>query len=324
MRILLDQAEHTLRNKGNNAMLQATVQRLTSVWPEAAFDLITIAPNLARVYYPAVAPVDPYTLRPYQGRMDVLHRYLPGAAWQLGFELREELWQRRPRKTAGATAELSRLEDVELLDELDFSEDDGQQISSEVSGLSSDLIEAIAQYDLYIATGGGYVCDHDKELLLALFDRLDAAISSGVPTVLAGQGVGPMQDPLLLARAREVLPRTYLLFYRNERLGRPLLEEVGVPADKMMMTGDDAVEMAHQSRRATLGNGIGISLRVSSYTGVNAGQIDRLRNVLHQAAAEREAQLISVPISSAAHESDVKYIKQLIKGYPDTTVSWKR
>jgi hypothetical protein len=41
MRILLDQAVHDHRNKGNNALLLAAMSRLRHFWPSATFDVLS-------------------------------------------------------------------------------------------------------------------------------------------------------------------------------------------------------------------------------------------------------------------------------------------
>lgn len=326
MRILLDQAEHTLRNKGNNALLEAAMGRLRIFWPDASFDLVTIAPNLAKMYYPDVQPVSPFDLHQYQSRFDPIQKLVPSSVkWSI-FELREEMWHRR---SSSAQAEAANLEkklvsdgdnlpsQVEVSDVLDENEvaDDFRERQA--------LREAISVYDLYVATGGGYMCDHDASLP-GLFDRLEAAIAGGVPTVMVGQGVGPMVDRELLERAREILPHLDLICYRNQRLGRPLLDSLGVPPERMVMTGDDAIELAYNARPASLGTGIGVSLRLSAYTQIGRQHIDNIRTIVHRAATERKAQLVAVPISSAHHESDVTHIKQLLAGYDDVAGSWRK
>lgn len=168
------------------------------------------------------------------------------------------------------------------------------------------------------------MCDSDKPLLLGVFDRLEAAIARGIPTVMVGQGVGPLQDPELLARAREILPAVDLILYRNQRIGLPLLHSLGVPPERIMLTGDDAIGMAYEARPSSWENGIGVSLRVAHYTQVEKRHIDVVRTVLHRAARDRKAQLIAVPISSAPHESDITYIKQILAGYNRTSIGWRK
>jgi hypothetical protein len=63
MRILLDQAVHDHKNKGNNALLEVALTRLRKFWPEATFEVISIAPHFCEVYIPGTTPVRPYYLR---------------------------------------------------------------------------------------------------------------------------------------------------------------------------------------------------------------------------------------------------------------------
>ena len=89
-----------------------------------------------------------------------------------------------------------------------------------------DPYHRIADYDLYTATGGGYMCDSDKPRLLRVFDRLEAAVNHGVPAVMVGQGIGPLEDPELVQRAKEVLPRLDYILIREECSARPLLDSL--------------------------------------------------------------------------------------------------
>lgn len=142
----------------------------------------------------------------------------------------------------------------------------------------------------------------------------------GIPTVMVGQGVGPLTGPGLCARASQILPRVDLIGYRNHRLGQPLLEALGVAPDRMLLTGDDAVEMAYRMRPAALGASIGVSLRIAAYTAVDEQQVEAIRSVLHRAAHSRHATLVAVPISSAHHESDITTIRHVLAGYPNVVV----
>jgi polysaccharide pyruvyl transferase WcaK-like protein len=327
MRILFDQAEHAMRNKGNNALLQAATDRLGGYWPSASLDVVTIAPNLARLNFPNLNPVSPDDLCPAQSRVDRFQRYVPRAAWRVLFEVREEIWHRRAARMSATPRDPGLSEqanDGSSTSDFEAKAYPHPEMESAQGGKDTQaLIDAVSGYDLVVATGGGYLCDHDSSLP-GLLDRLEAAIARGVPTVMVGQGVGPMEDRELRARAKEVLPNVDLICYRNRRLGQPLLESLGVPAERMMMTGDDAVEMAYQARGSSLGTGIGVSLRVSSYTQVGKRHIEIVRSVLHRAASERKAQLIAVPISSAHHESDITHIKQLLAGYSNASAAWQK
>ena len=63
MRILLDQAVYDQRNKGNVALLQAAINRLTELWPDAEISVLTEAPYILKLYCPRVYPV---SVHPWQ------------------------------------------------------------------------------------------------------------------------------------------------------------------------------------------------------------------------------------------------------------------
>lgn len=166
------------------------------------------------------------------------------------------------------------------------------------------------------------MCDSDKERLLQVFDRIEAAIAHGIPAVMVGQGVGPMVDPELLLRAREVLPRLDYILIREECNARPLLESLDVPPSKVFMTGDDAIELGYQARQDQLGKGIGLSLRIAHYTGLNQEHIDAIQPVVIEKAKRYGAELISAPID--VNDTDKHFTEQLMKGYPKTSSSWRK
>jgi polysaccharide pyruvyl transferase WcaK-like protein len=182
----------------------------------------------------------------------------------------------------------------------------------------------MGQYDLLINPGAGYMCDVDKRFLMPVFDRLEAAIARGIPTAMVGQGVGPLTDEELCARASEVLPHVDFIFIRENRIGRPLLESLGVPSAKIIMTGDDAIDLAYLARRDKVGDGLGVSLRISSYFATQAPHLAALRPVIQDAASRHNAELVEVPIQLYWNEADVKAIRVVTQGYRNVRPSPRR
>ena len=92
---------------------------------------------------------------------------------------------------------------------------------------------------------------------------------------MMGQGMGPIDDHHLRRYAATVLRRVDLIALREDRAGRPLLEqELGVDPAHITTTGDDAIELGFQPRASIdLGTNIGVNLRISEYSGVN--RVDR-------------------------------------------------
>jgi len=93
---------------------------------------------------------------------------------------------------------------------------------------------------------------------------------------MMGQGIGPIHDPELRALAADILPR--IAFFPCEKVGLASRYYVrwGLPADRIMVTGDDAIELAFQSRTAKLGNGLGVNLRIADYAGLSPRMVDSI------------------------------------------------
>lgn len=328
MRILLDQSVHDHRNKGNNALLEVALNRLRGFWPEATFEVLSISPHFCRVYIPDTFPVSPYNLDRTESNLETLHQLMPKPLWRVLFELREGLHnQTNFTLSAGGLRSMmsSRLRrnsaQVDPLHEL-ATEMDTEPDSGQIDQPPAEIYHKIANYALYIPTGGGYMCDSDKRFLFQMFDRLEAAVSHGVPTVMVSQGVGPMEDPDLLARAKEVLPLLDYIMIREEQVARPLLDSLNVPQSKVIMTGDDAIDLAYQARKNNSGTGIGLSLRVAGYTQVNERHIAAIRPIVLQAAQKYNAELVAAPID--VNEADISYIEEIMKGHNKRSSSWQK
>lgn len=314
MRILFDQSVHDHRNRGNNALLEVTRDRFKRFWPHARFDVISISPYFCEAYLEDVHPVDPMNFGERGGRFAVFFRFIPKMIWRLVFEFREMFKRKGGRDSAFANT------GGEDGNQHENIHSEAEAVQSE--GRAAELYPDIGQYDIYVPTGGGYLCDSDKRFLNALFDRLEAAQSNGVFTAMVGQGIGPLEDPELRKRAGEVLPRLDFLLTREEKLTRPLLESLGVPSKKVLMTGDDAIEPAYLARRDKLGTGIGLSLRVAAYTDFQRRHINAIRPAIFDAAENYKAKLISAPID--ANDADKEYVAELMQGHSRTSASWRK
>jgi polysaccharide pyruvyl transferase WcaK-like protein len=321
VRILLDQAVYSMRNKGNIALLQVALQRLQRLWPEASLEVMTESPHLLKLYCPEACPVSIYGWQNWsenRERLERLHRVVPDWVFRTLLELREELeyrdltpgqlrqqwrtWLRRPG--------------------------DPQDLESRVAGASvfqpvdpPDLEQAMQSADLVVGTGGGYLVDSDWGASHPVLLRLARAKRMGKFTALVGQGVGRIEEPEFRALASAVLPEVDLILVRETGFAIPLLESLGVPPERIQMSGDDAVELAYEARGDTLGGDLGVSVRLAHYTDVRHQDFDRLRPVLHQAAARHQARLVGLPTSCCGVEADQFHIRELLAGYPRTVQS---
>lgn len=150
---------------------------------------------------------------------------------------------------------------------------------------------------LVVASGAGGINDVFASYSRMVFSTLENAFRRRVPTALLSHGFGPLEDPELVARAREVLPRVDLIAVREGVSGPRLLGALGVDPERVRTTGDDAVAAAYESRPGVAGRGIGVNVRVSSNAGVVESDLRELGPILRRLAARHDAPLLPVPIS---------------------------
>ena len=266
MRILIDGLEHSLTNMGDVAMLQVAVSRLRRCCPEASIEAIVDAPERLARYCPGVRPI------PWRGCEAWLHENRtpigsrlynhapPVAAYALN---RAELgvrhrWPALNRRLVRA----------------------GLKRSGAAAADAIAFMESVAAADLIVVTGGGGMTDVFKGWALGVLETLSMAVCRNAQTAMFSQGFGPIRDPLLTEAATRVLPSVGLIAIREERTGRQLLRCLNVVPDRVVTTGDDAIELAYESRTAGVGRGIGINLRIASYSEVDGRIADLVRQAI--------------------------------------------
>lgn len=324
MRILFDQAVYDMRNKGNVALLQVAVTRMGKFWPGAGLEVITLAPHLLKLYCPDARPASPegnYNWHKNRTVVDNMVWHMPRSMLRLLFELREELWYRWPKPGAGLRN--LRLKSLFRVDKkaptFETKQSDAaielvEHASSREQTIRVTDLNTVQGIDLFVATGAQYMSDACKKDALRVLDRLEAACELGIPTALVGQGIGPIEDGELRARASAVLPQVNFVLIREQLESPQLLQSFGVDPNRIIFTGDDAIELAYNARTLSQGSGIGVSMRVAHYTEVRGNHVEVVRPVLQQAAAKYNAPLFAIPISHSAHELDDQVLRQLLTG----------
>jgi polysaccharide pyruvyl transferase WcaK-like protein len=248
MRILLDPGAHDQRNKGNVALLQVAASRLHQLWPDASIEVLSDAPHLLRLFCPDVYPVNPFGKDKWyenHAQYDQIHRLVPKIVFRFLFELRDEiryhrmedvLEQQNEKSPFALTSGNSKLEP-------EFGDKDVGNDGNIFDGCSP-ISDIFSDMDLFVASGGGYMCDSDKVTALAVLQRLNDAINQNVATVMVGQGMGPIRDREFCEKASAILPNVGLILVREKSIAPGLLESFGVAPQRIIVTGDDAVELA--------------------------------------------------------------------------------
>lgn len=273
IRVLIENGEYWLRNRGDTAMMGITVARLRERWPHARIGMLTEQPRILRALLPDAEPICVGT----------------GGQWDTGTALDRFLAPAALHWRAATDGPKTALRG--LRKSLRGSDTDP------ATPAAPPLPAAAADATLVLAQGGGYMTDVDLYQARRTLGLLEYAQSRGIPTAMLGQGLGPIDDPELLERAARVLPGVGFIGLREARRGPKLLAGLGVAPDRTLVTGDDAVEPAYRLRTLELGRDLGICVRVAYYARVSAAARDVLGEVVRSRAAALDAGLVPLVIS---------------------------
>ncbi|MFI9508329.1 polysaccharide pyruvyl transferase family protein [Nocardia sp. NPDC052566] len=287
IRILVENGEYWLRNRGDIAMMVITVERLRQRWPHARIGVLTHQPAVLRALLPQAEPIcgPDWTW----GGDGFAARLSHTAATKLGGPA--ALWWRAA--TDGPKDRVRALRDARR-------EPPEPEPGDPVFPVEIPL--AVAQASLVLALGGGYMTDVDRYQAHRTMNLLEHAAALGIPTALIGQGLGPLRDPQLLARAEKVLPHVDVIALREGRRGPELLARLGVDRDRVLVTGDDAVEFGYRLRDPRIGGEIGLCLRVADYSKVSAAAQATLGTVVRASSVRLGAGVAPLIISEYASE----------------------
>lgn len=181
------------------------------------------------------------------------------------------------------------------------------------------FLSAMRRADLLVVSGAGVLTDAFPENAHGILSTLDMAIARGIPTAMFGQGIGPIADAELRSHAAAVLPRVDLIGIRERLASLSLLTSLGVDAARIVVTGDDAIELAMPAAAADVETGpparpkIGLNVRVASYSDVGPEHLAGVREAVATASRAHRAEVAPIPI---AHRErlDVSALRELLSG----------
>jgi polysaccharide pyruvyl transferase WcaK-like protein len=307
MRILVDTALNAgsaeYSNMGDVAMLQVGVRRLQRLWPSARIEVLTESPTNLAVFCPRAESLP----RPGRDLWIGDHSIIGGFAQLLPKAASIGL------TTLGRACRLRYPATFRLLADLRLAIRDRRNVRPDVNT----FLTAMEHADLFVVCGAGGFTDATHDWNISVLDTIEEALQRNIPVVMFGQGLGPLSDPEILSRARKILPKVNLITLRGNRGDWALAQSFGIDSSQILTTGDEAVEMAYEARGKELGHGVGINLRVASYSNVNGSTIEVLRPVLHKFARLHNVPLIPVPIAFHAWANDHVTIERLLQGFGD-------
>ncbi len=301
VRVVIQNGEYWLCNHGDAAMLEITIRRLRERWPDARIGVLTSAPNLLRAVAPGAEPISD------RGAGDWP---VTGATARLA--------QRVGPRVVGPAA-IGRLTTVDLLHRYSARLDQALRRAAGVglprrTVVRQEVPAALRDASLVLAMGGGYLADVDPEQAHRTLDLLEHAVDRGIPAAMVGQGLGPLEDATLLARAARVLPRLDFVALREGLQGPELLSRFGVAAERTSVTGDDAVEFGYDARQEQVGSGLGVCLRIADYSPVTARTKETVGRVVRRIAGEVGAGLVPLFISEYRSEDRLATLP-LVEGF---------
>jgi len=281
---------------GDVAMLQVAINRVGESLPGARIQVITGNSNYLANLCPKVEAIPVSGKRSWLTSGNLLGRFngfLPKGASDRISGLNRALRRRAPSI-------------------LEFA----VRLNMKARGISGrDLqafLRAFTEADLLLICGQGGLTDHARSHAMDLLGLVEMGIARRIPVAMMGQGIGPIEDYELAARAKAVLPRVTFLALREARAGLPLLTSLGADMSRVVTTGDDAIELAYDARPAKPGSAIGVNLRVARSAAVAADLIDRIGPVLREAAEARGALLLPVPVGRGRASQDPATIRRLL------------
>jgi len=307
MKIFVETGSYDFGNVGDVAMLQVTVSRLQTLWPDAVIEVLTNVPDKLTELFPNTFPVSP------NGRQQ----------WFSPLVSPEDKYPKDPKKSF----DKKHIFWLEIEDKLCYYfpfltnflvKIKLRKNQQEIREINT-FIEAISTSDLVVASGGGYITDLWGEWSHEVLNTLAFASKLGKPTAILGHGLGPIENPRFYRKAKFVLPSLSLISIREKKASLPLLDSMGVLSHRIVTTGDDAIELAYNARNPKLGNGMGINLRVANYSSINQEFLGIVRSTLQDIAKKKDSPLVSIPILryhiDPNTESDITTIQQILAGF---------
>jgi polysaccharide pyruvyl transferase WcaK-like protein len=291
------------RNMGDVAMLQVAVGRLRGLWPSARIEVLTDAPLALAAHCPGTVPLSHSGRREWCSDRALLgewHRRAPapvGAALSAAARKLRRDWPAGLEGLLRAKARLRRRDD----------------------GARRGFLRSMEQADLYVVSGAMTLTDKAASHAAVVLDTMAIALSGGVPAAMMSQGIGPIRDPKLLAKARSILPRAGLVAVREAVFGPARLEALGVERDRVVVTGDDAVALALQVVPEKRAAAIGVNLRLGRSSDAAPEIVPVVRAAVRNAAARRGASLLPIPIAFHAASDDPAVLQELLSNTRETS-----
>lgn len=302
--VLVEPGTFDLLNLGDVAMLQVAVERLRAIAPSAELRVFTRDPEALREHCPDALPLSAEARRQWFAERFFLgrvHDLIPDAASRRLVHAKHDMRRRYPRLMNSAMRLRARIRNPGWQNMRAF-------------------LDLMSSAGMVVIAGQHTIADAFQSRSHMLLATLEAALQRGIPTAMLGQGIGPLTDRELIARARAVLPAVDLIAVREPHLGPPVLRALGVSDARVVLTGDDAVAPAFAASAHATRESLGVSLRVTPVAGVETAVIERMRSPLRDFAAAHGVSTIPLPSAYHGIAADELTLRQLLGDQVDAAV----
>lgn len=294
LNVLIENGTYDCHNAGDLSMLKVCIDRLQSHFPDDNIFTVTEAPDSLKLINNKTIPVS----------------LLKGKV----------LWLQERNILGGLHKVLpiknSVIDSFESSIRRDFNSLAMYRISKHIGPDSKDLshlqdyMQLIDSIDFAIVSGGGFITDSFEDHAIRLLETIYLILKRGKKVAFLGQGIGPINSPKLKKMALKVFPLVTMFTLRESVKGPILLTSLGVKPSKIIVTGDDAIELAATGREHTLGENLGFNIRIASYAAVENDSGNRLVKILQEHVKTFKSSIIPVPISW--HEKDLQNALNLL------------
>lgn len=292
MNIYLEPSGYRLLNVGDAAMQIAAIERLRDFWSLAHISATTEDAKRLAYFCPSVAAVSALSRRRFFSENVFgkrLHEILPGVLSEKIINLSPVLRRRYPN----------------LINSIG-----NRRQSSNTAG--ADFWTTLKTSNLVVISGAGNLNDEFETHARTILETIDLAVNLKIPVVMLGQGIGPIKSPQLAEKASRVLPKVDLIAVRESRRSIEILQNFNVAPQKILVTGDDAVETVYKARKNETGKFIGLNFRVAGYSKVETSETLAVAEHLRKIAEKYQTELLPVPISfQAGNRSDLAVLQSL-------------
>lgn len=296
--IIIEPGTFDMCNLGDLAMLQVAICRLRLAAPSAELRVFTDDPDALEASCPGALPVSEDARRHWYAEsffLGSVQSLLPRGASRRLSRAQHELRRHHPRLMGSAMRLRAHMNPAYWKSLRSF-------------------LSLMERASFLVVAGQHTIADSFYTRTRNLLETLEAALLRGTPTVMLGQGIGPLTNRELLAMARDILPAVGLIAVREPNIGPPALSALGVSESRIFLTGDEAVAPAFAASSRALRTELGISLRVGQVAGVDPTVISRLRRPLGEIARSHGVSLVPLPSTRGRAGDDQHTLRLLLEG----------